>query len=261
VPDTQFPAVEKAHAGMVIEHSPIFAAAGWELLALYPPGWGGNLLRGLLSTIIISAGAYALGIAIGLCGAMGKLNGGPILKGALEAYTTLVRAVPELVLILLLFYAGNDLLNQALAALGYPRYDINGLIAGIYVLGFVQGAYSTEVLRGAIQAIPVGQLEAARAYGMTPWQRFTRVILPAMLPNAIPGMANLWLNVTKDSALLAVVGFGELMLETRQAAGSTKAYFMFYCAAALLYLMLTQVSLLGFKWLERRQRRGQAKLA
>jgi polar amino acid transport system permease protein len=160
-----------------------------------------------------------------------------------------------------LYYAGTDALNQILTAMGRPPTDINGLVAGIYVLGIVQGAYSTEVLRGAIQAIPIGQLEAARAFGMRPWQRFTRVILPAMIPNAVPGMANLWLNVTKDSALLAVVGFGELMLETRQAAGSTKQYFLFYVAAALLYLLLTQVSLQVFRLIERRQRRGQAKVA
>ncbi len=239
----------------------LLAATGFEMLALEPPGWGGNLLRGLLNTIIISAGAYTLGCTIGLAGAMGKLNGGPVLKGVLEGYTTLVRAVPELVLILILFYAGNDLVNQVLAFFGRPAVNISGLAAGIYVLGVVVGAYATEVLRGAIQSVPVGQLEAARAYGMRPWQRFTRVILPAMLPNAIPGMANLWLNCSRNSALLAVVGFSELMLETRQAAGSTKAYFMFYVAAAALYLLLTQVSLLGFKWLERRQRRGQAKLA
>ena len=223
--------------------------------------WGSNLLRGLGHTIEIALGAYALGLTLGLGGAMGKLNGGPILKGVLEVYTTLGRAIPELILILILFYAGPQLLNQLLTSYGYPLIDINGLAAGIFVLGVVQGAYSTEVLRGAIQAIPSGQMEAAKAYGMTPWLRFVRIIFPAMLPNAIPGLANLWLNVTKDTALLAVVGFSELMLETRQAAGGTKAYFMFYCAAALLYLCLSQVSILIFSFIERRQRRGIAKVA
>ena len=239
----------------------VAAAINWGLLALEPPGWGGNLLRGLVHTVEISVGAYALGLTIGLGGAMGKLAGGPILKSILEGYTTLFRAVPELIMILLLYYAGTDVLNRTLALWQMGPMDINGLLAGIYVLGIVQGAYSTEVLRGAIQSIPAGQIEAACAFGMSGWLRFRRVVLPAMLPNAVPGLANLWLNVTKDSALLAVVGFSELMLETRQAAGTSKAYFMFYCATALLYLMLTQISLVGFKWLERRQRRGQAKLA
>ena len=239
----------------------LLLAVDLSMLAYSPPGWGSNMLRGLGNTIIIAAGAYALGLTLGLGGAMGKLNGGPITRALLEAYTTIGRAIPELILILIIYYAGPTLLNRLMTANGLPSIDVNGLAAGIFVLGLVQGAYATEVLRGAIQAIPAGQVEAAKAYGMGPWLRFRRIVFPAMIPNAIPGMANLWLNVTKDSALLAVVGFSELMLETRQAAGSTKAYFMFYVAAALLYLLISQVSILVFNWIERRQRRGQQVLA
>lgn len=231
-----------------------------DLLALSPPGWGGNLLRGLLSTLQIAFGAYLLGLLIGLGGAFGKIYGGPVLRGALEVYTMLIRAVPELVLILLLYYAGTDLLNQALVALGYERVDISGLAAGIYVLGFVQGAYSTEVLRGAMRAVPAGQIEAALACGMPWWMRQRRIIIPAMIPLALPGLANLWLIVTKDTALLAVVGFSELALETRQAAGSTKAYLLFYVTAGLLYLCVTLLSSVVFRAVERRYRRGQLEL-
>ena len=133
-----------------------------------PPGWGGNLLRGLVNSIEIAVGAYSLGVAIGIGGAYGKLYGGPIVRDLLEVYTTIVRAVPELVLILLLYFAGTDLINRVLTAIGHAPVDISGLVAGIVVLGFVQGAYSTEVLRGAILAVPQGQIEAARAYGMSP---------------------------------------------------------------------------------------------
>lgn len=228
-----------------------------EYLALSPPGWGGNLLRGLLSTVQIAIGAYALGLMLGLFGALGKIYGGPVLKWSLEVYTTLIRAVPELVLILLLYYAGTDLLNTALESFGYERIDIDGLWAGIYVIGFVQGAYSTEVFRGAFQAVPYGQIEAAKAIGMSSVKSHTRVVIPAMLPFAIPGLANLWLITTKDTALLAVVGFSELALETKQAAGATKAYFLFYVAAAGLYLMLTLASNVIFGMIERYYRRGQ----
>ncbi|HVK90500.1 MAG TPA: ABC transporter permease subunit, partial [Mycoplana sp.] len=211
----------------------------WSLLALEPPGWGGVLLGGLVNSIKIAVGGYALGLALGTGGAFGKLYGGPVLKDLLEVYTTLVRAIPELVLILLLYYAGTDALNQLMAALGYGPADISGLAAGIFVIGVVQGAYSTEVLRGAIKAVPAGQIEAARAYGMAPTQIMRRVTLPAMLPHAIPGLSNLWLIATKDTALLAVVGFSELTLVTRQAAGTTKAYLLFFCAAGALYLGIT----------------------
>jgi polar amino acid transport system permease protein len=230
----------------------------WSLLALEPPGWGGVLLAGLMNSIKIAVGGYSLGLILGTGGAFGKLYGGPVLKDLLEVYTTLVRAVPELVLILLLYYAGTDLLNQLMTAIGYGPVDISGLAAGIFVIGIVQGAYSTEVLRGAIKAVPAGQIEAARAFGMSPGQIMRRVTLPAMLPHAIPGLSNLWLISTKDTALLAVVGFSELTLVTRQAAGSTKAYLLFFCAAGALYLALTLVSNVIIRLIEARARRGMA---
>lgn len=238
----------------------LMASIHWELISLSPPGWGGNLLRGLANSVQIALGAYVLGLMIGLGGALGKIYGGATLRWSLEVYTTLIRAVPELVLILLLYYAGTDLLNQTLEGLGFERVDISGLAAGIYVLGFVQGAYATEVLRGAMLAVPAGQVEAAAAFGMSWVQRHSRIVIPAMIPFALPGLANLWLIVTKDTALLAVVGFSELALETRQAAGATKSYFMFYVIAAMLYLMLTLVSNVVFRWVERRYRRGQPEL-
>ncbi len=172
-----------------------------------------------------------------------------------------MRAVPELVLILLLYYAGTDGVNQLLALVGYGPIDISGLAAGIFVIGVVQGAYSTEVLRGAIKAVPAGQIEAARAYGMAPVKMLRRVTLPAMLPYAIPGLANLWLIATKDTALLAVVGFSELTLVTRQAAGTTKHYMLFFLAAGVLYLMLTLVSNAIIALIERRARRGFPEVA
>ena len=231
-----------------------------ELLSPFAPGWGMTLLVGLLHTLEIAAGAFFLGLVIGVGGAYGKLYGGPVTRDLLEVYTTLVRAIPELVLILLLYYAGTDLLNRALGSVGLGRVDISGLAAGIFVLGVVQGAYSTEVLRGAILSVPQGQIEAGRAYGMSPATLLRRVTLPAMLPYAIPGLANLWLIVTKDTAILAVVGFGELLLATRQGAQATKAYLTFFLAAGALYFLLTLVSNVILARTERWARRGQPPL-
>jgi polar amino acid transport system permease protein len=233
----------------------------WSLLAFDPPGWGGVMLAGLWQSLQIAVGGYTLGLILGTGGAMGKLYGGPVTKDLLEVYTTLVRAVPELVLILILYYAGTDVLNKLSALVGFGPVDISGLAAGIFVIGVVQGAYSTEVLRGAIKAVPAGQIEAARAYGMAPVQIMRRITLPAMLPHAIPGLSNLWLIATKDTALLAVVGFSELTLVTRQAAGSTKAYLLFFCAAGMLYLMITLVSNVLIGLIERHYRRGMARTA
>lgn len=231
------------------------APSALDLLALSPPGWGGVLLRGLRASIEIAAGGFGLGVLIGFGGAVGKLYGGPVARDLLGVYTTIVRAVPELVLIVLLYYAGTDALNSAFSALGLASVDISGFVAGVLVIGFVQGAYATEVLRGAIQAVPSGQVEAGRCFGMPGRTVFRRITVPAMLPHALPGLSNLWLVTTKDTALLAVVGFSELTLVTRQAAGGTKAYFLFYCAAGLLYLGVTLLSNLGLRALSFRQRR------
>ncbi len=213
------------------------------------------LLRGLGASIEIAVGGYGLGLLIGVGGAAGKLYGGPVTKDLLAVYTTIVRAVPELVLIVLLYYAGTDALNRGLALLGQSAVDIGGLPAGILVIGFVQGAYTTEVLRGAIQSIPPGQMEAGRCFGMSGPTVFRRITLPAMLPHAVPGLSNLWLAATKDTSLLAVVGFSELTLVTRQAAGFTKDYFFFFSVAGVIYLVVTLVSNAGLRLIGLRSRR------
>ena len=219
--------------------------------------WGPNFLRGLVSTLQIAVGAYALGIGLGLLGALGKIRGGPVTRLLLEIYTTLFRALPELVLILLLYYAGTAALNALLVSLGFERFFLDGVLAGILVIGTVQGAYSTEVIRGAMLAVPKGQMEAATAHGMGPALRFRRILLPAMLPLALPGLANLWLIVTKDTALLAVVGVEELALVTKQAAGSTRLWLEAFLVAGLFYLAITLVSNQLFRLLEKRVTRGQ----
>jgi polar amino acid transport system permease protein len=232
-----------------------------EILAFGDAGYGDELAWGALVTLEIAVLAYALGLLIGMIGAVGKLSGSKLTKTILNGYTTLVRAVPELVLILILYFAGTAALNELLASLGYGPVAINGFIAAVAVLGFVQGAYSTEVLRAAIQAIPFGQIEAARAYGMSSWLELKRIVIPAMLPFALPGLTNLWLIVTKETALLAVVGYSELAATTRQAAGTTKMYGTFFLVAGVIYLAVTLISQQGFSWLERRVRRGQRSLA
>ncbi len=234
--------------------------ANLPLLSFSDGGWGWNLLRGLLSTLQIALGAYALGLCIGLFGALGKINGSSLTRWLLEIYTTLIRAVPELVLILLLYYAGTGLINQVLDMMGYRPIDISGLVAGIAVLGVVQGAYATEVIRGAMLAVPLGQVEAAAAFGMSRWQVLRRITLPAMLPLALPGLSNLWLIVVKDTALLSVVGFSELAMVTLQAGGQSRAYLMFFLAAGALYLCVALVSNQVFRLLEKRARRGQPEL-
>ena len=209
--------------------------------------WAGPLLNGALITIEIAVAAYLIGLGLGLLGATAKLSGIRVFQGIATAYTTLVRAVPELLLIIILYYAGQQGLNALLRYLEVEAtYDISGF-----------AAYLTEIFRGAILAIPRGHIEAADAFGMSRTQRFRRIILPEMLPNALGGMSNIWLILVKDTALVSVVGFQELFFTTQQAAASTRSYFLFYTAAGVLYLIMTMGSNVLFNHMERRVRRGQ----
>jgi polar amino acid transport system permease protein len=233
-----------------------------EVLTFGRTGFGDELLRGVFVTVYIAALAFILGLFLGLIGAVAKLYGGMVSRFIANFYTTVIRSIPELVLILFLFFAGTRGISTLGEFVGYGPIEVNGTFAAILVLGFVQGAYSTEVLRGAIQAIPSGQIEAARAYGMSPIQTLKRIIVPAMLPNAIPGLSNLWLSVIKDTALIMVTGASaELGGTTRAAAGFTKQYFLFYFVALMIYYSLTKISNFFIDRLERYVRRGQPRLA
>lgn len=220
--------------------------------------WTGPMLQGAVVTVQIAVLAYLIGIALGLLGATAKLSGIRSLYAGATLYSTLIRAVPELLLIILLYYAGTQALNALLNMMGFGgTVEITGFVAAVGVLAVVQGAYMTEVLRGAIQAIPRGHMEAADAFGMSRMLRFRRIVIPEALPNALPGMSNLWLILVKDTALISVVGFEELFFTAQQAAASTRSYFIFYTAAGALYLVMTMVSNVGFRKAEQVVRRGQ----
>ena len=214
--------------------------------------WMPALMQGAVVTLQISVGAFGIGLLIGLVVALIKLKAGPVGLRLANSYTTICRSVPELLLILLLYYAGSDLINKIAQSLGHENLDINGFMVAVVVLGIVQGAYIAEILRGAILAVPFGQIEAARALAMPARLYTRRIILPAMMPYAIGGLSNLWLILIKDSALISVVGYSELLFTAKQAAGTTKHYFVFYVLAGALYLIFTLLSSLVFKWFENR---------
>ena len=214
--------------------------------------WGTPLFEGALVTLQISLGAFVVGLAIGVTVAMVKLSGPRVLIHLADLYTTLCRAIPELLLILLLYYAGGDLINLALAQFGLDPAPINGFMAAVVVLGIVQGAYAGEIIRGAIQAIPPGHIEAARAFGCPRLLVLRRIILPEMLPHALGGLSNLWLVLIKDSALISVVGYSELLFTAKQAAGSSREYLLFYLSVAAVYLVITLISNLLFSRIDRR---------
>ena len=216
-------------------------------------GYFASILQGALLTVGVSLAALLVAILLGLLGAVAKLSGRPLLVGLATVYTTLVRGIPELVLMLLIFYGGTIGLNHLLAAFGSKSsVDINPFLAGVLTIGFIYGAYMTETFRGAILSIPKGQMEAAWAFGMGPVRTFLRITAPQMVRYALPGFTNNWLVLIKATALISLIGLKEMTYLAKQASAATREPFTFFLFAAALFLIYTSVSLWALRRLERR---------
>ncbi|MBU3083978.1 ABC transporter permease [Acinetobacter seifertii] len=222
-------------------------------------GYGPLLLSGTWMTIQLALLSLLLSVIIGLIGASSKLSNIKALRYIATAYTTLIRSVPDLVIMLLLFYSLQLGLNQITEALQMDQIDINPFVAGVITLAFIYGAYFTETFRGAFQSVPMGQIEAAMAYGMTPWQVFRRVLFPQMMRFALPGIGNNWQVLIKATALVSIIGLTDIVKITQDAGRSTMQLFFFSIVAAAIYLAITTVSNLILMWLERRYSAGVRK--
>lgn len=221
------------------------------LLSFGDQGWSDELLQGACLSIEISLSAYLIGLVLGLVGAMAKQSNSVVARSAASTYTTVIRSVPDILVIFLIYYSATDALSYLLSMTGLSvQFQLNGFVAAAISLGVVQGGYSTEVLRGAIAAVARGQTEAAFALGLTRKQTFLLVIIPQMLPLALPGLGNLWLIVLKESSLVSLIGFTELVLVGKMAAGATRHYLMFYAAVGLVFLVMSGVSALVFHCFE-----------
>jgi len=220
-------------------------------------GYGASILDGTWLTLQLALSAMAVAISLGLLGAVLRISSVRWLAAMGNAYATVIRGIPDLVLILLIFYGGQDLVNRVAPLLGHDDYiDINPFIAGVGTLGFIYGAYLSETFRGAFMGIPRGQGEAGFAYGMSGFQVFCRVLVPQMIRLAIPGFTNNWLVLVKATALISVVGLQDMMFRAKSAGDSTHEPFTYILAAAALYLAITSVSLLLLRYLEQRYSAG-----
>ncbi len=196
-------------------------------------------------------------ILVGLGASLCKLSKIKTLQRIAGFYTTVIRGIPELVLILLVYYGAPTLLQDALTFFGIDTYiNVDPFIAGTLTIGFIYGAFATEVFRGAFMSVPKGQIEAARACGMGSVLAFRRILLPQMWRFAIPGLGNVWMVLIKATALISVIQLPELMRNADIAVRSTRKPFTCYFAASLIYLAITIVSLLFQQWAEKRASRG-----
>ena len=228
-----------------------------DIVSFGPDGWGQVLATGAMMTILIALAGFAIGSIIGAFGAWAKVSGGPALRFTAETYTTVLRGIPNLLVIYLFYFGGSAVVSaigHLFGAEGFVSFP--GFIAGALAVGVTSGAQQTEVFRGAFRAVHPGELEAATACGMGRALKFRHVTAPLTLRHALPGLGNVWQVVLKESALVSVTGVVELLRQAQIGAGSTGLPFDFYLIAALIYLAISTISGLLLHASERRFSRG-----
>jgi octopine/nopaline transport system permease protein len=232
-----------------------------ELLSWGDTGWGDELAFATLMTLAVATCAFLIGLVFGTVGATAKLSRFRAARAIADGYTTVLRGIPDLLVIYLFYFGGSGVLMYIGRMFGHAGFiEVNAFTTGAVAIAIVSGAYSTEVIRGAVLAVPKGEIEAAKAVGMSRILLFRRIMVPQVLRYALPGLGNVWQLALKETALISVTGLVEIMRQSSIAAGSTKKPFTFFAAAAILYLILTTLSTWGFQraegWAGRGMRRA-----
>lgn len=225
-------------------------------------GYGWQLWYGLVVTIKIAFASLIVGIVFGLLGAFAKRSKSKILNAIAAVYTTVIRGIPELLIIYLIYFGGSIALSSLFRMFNPDvRFvEIDPFTSGVFALSIVFGAYATEVFRGAMQSIHPGQLEAAKAIGMSRFYATWRIFIPQTWRYALPGLGNLWLILLKDTALISVVGLDEMLRKAKIGAETTGKPFNFYFTTALIFLGLTAISTFFLHRFEKRANRGVKKV-
>ena len=228
-----------------------------ELLSFGKTGWGDELIFATIMTLAVSVTAMLIGFIFALIFTPLKLSKNKFFNLIANFYTTIIRGVPELLVIYLFFFGGSSAIMFVASIFGYNEYiEINAFLTGSFSIGIISGAYSTGVFRGALQSIDKGQFEAAKVLGFNKYIYFFKIILPQMLRLAIPNLSNVWQITLKDTSLISVTGLVEIMRQSYIAAGSTRDPLFFYSFAAVLYLMLTFLSMQLLNRLETKYSKG-----
>ncbi len=230
-----------------------FSLLGWG-----NAGWGDEFFHGMLMTLAVATSAFSLSLIFGSVFAAAKLSRFRLLRFVGGLYTTLIRGIPELLVIYLVFFGGGTVLQYIANHLfGFEGYiDLPVFAVGVLCIGVSAGAYSTEVIRGAVLAVNVGEIEAARAIGMNAVLRFRRILVPQVARFALPALGNVWQFSLKDTALISIVSLVEIMRTAALGAASTKEPFTFYVTAFLLFLFLASISNRVFRMAENWAGRG-----
>lgn len=224
-------------------------------------GYGPSIIRGAMLTIELAFASLLVALVLGLLGATAKLSKNRLARGVALIYTTVVRGVPDLVMMMLLFYGGQILMNQFTDWLfDYFEIDIfieiNAFVAGVITIGFIFGAYMAETFRGAFLAVEYGQIEAGKAYGMSSWQVFKRIMFPQMLRHALPGLGNNWQVMLKTTALVSLIGLTDMVRVASEASRALHDPFTFFVPVAAIFLFITSLSDFAIKKIKIRYSAG-----
>jgi octopine/nopaline transport system permease protein len=231
-----------------------------ELLYWGNNGWGDEIFFASLVTIALAVCSYALGLVLGLYIAMGKLYSNKIVKISLDGYTTVVRGIPELLVIYLLFFGGENIITQIASVFGYDGFiNLPPFLIGVLAIGFISASYSAEVFRGSIKSVHKGQMEAGLSLCLSKDKIFDKITLPQAIRIAIPSLGNIWQLTLKDTALISVTGLAEIMRISRVATNSEREPFLFFIVAACIFLFLTSVSTKIQKIIEKKYNRSMVR--
>jgi polar amino acid transport system permease protein len=214
------------------------------LLSFGPEGWGDDIFRGVLVTVSLALATLPIGLTIGFFVALGKQSDEPTVRAAANIYTVIFRGLPELLTLFIVFYGAQIGIQTAYSLImGADRViEVNAFVSGMIALGVVFSSYSSEVFLSAFRAIPKGQYEGGWSIGLSSWHTMRLIILPQLIKIALPGLANLWLILLKDTALVSAIGLADILRQTGIAARVTKQAFLFFGTACLIYLILAIIS-------------------
>ena len=212
----------------------------------------GQLLQGAAITLQLAFTSLFLGLVMGLVFTACKLSSLSVLRVPVNFFTSLLRGIPEFLIILICYFGLSNLINEHLDG----AFEISPFVGGVFALSVVFSAYASEVFRGGFVAVPSGQIEAAKAYGLSRRQVFFSIQLPQAWRIALPSLSNLWQSLLKDTSLVSVVGLEDLLKKADMAAQFSKQPFVFFMAVAVIYFVFLSVSNPVFAWLEKRANRG-----
>lgn len=216
--------------------------------------YSAQLLEGAALTLELAFTSLCFGLLLGLAGAAAKMSATPWLRQPAYLVSNILRGIPEFLILLICYFGLSNLINTHFAG----TLSLSPFAGGVVALALVFGAYASEVFRGAFLAVPRGQLEAARSYGLSRWQIFWCVQLPQAWRICLPSLNNMWQNLLKDTSLVSIVGLEDMLRKANIAAQFTKQPFAFYAAVAVIYLLLLAVSNPAFAYFEKRANRGYA---